>query len=218
MLISRKHKFIFIHVPKNAGTSVQNALLNYSNYACRFQNTQLMYYFKKLVGNNYYLTTFGKHIPVSDLKSIIGKKWDNYRSFAVCRNPYDRLVSRYHYFKHVDGSYENRKFKSFSSFKEHVMSLNDKTWNDLQTWYISSDGKIGVDHLLRFESLEDDWKKLLKDLNMPPIELFTKNRSPRATNHMEYYDQEILDKVNQLFKYDFEMLGYDQIATLSESI
>jgi hypothetical protein len=218
MLISKKHKFIFIHVPKNAGTSVHNALLEQSNIACRYQKTRMMYYFKKIVGNNYYLSTFNKHIPVTDLKRIIGDKWNQYQSFAICRNPYDRIVSRYHFFKKVNDSYEHRKYKNVSSFKEHVMSLNDKTWNDLQTWYISTDGKIGVDHLLRFESLEADWKNLLKELKLPSIELFTKNRSPRATNYLEYYDQEILEKVNQLYKYDFEMLGYDQISTLSESV
>ena len=30
MILSKKHKFIFIHAPKTAGNSIQNILINYS--------------------------------------------------------------------------------------------------------------------------------------------------------------------------------------------
>jgi sulfotransferase famil protein len=211
MLISNKHHFIFIHVPKNAGTSIHNTLVNFSNLACRYQNTQKLYYLKRFLGNNALLSVFDIHIPSFELKSVLGSKWKNYRSFAVCRNPYDRAVSRYFYFKNKPELLEHRRYEHINSFKEHVSEMGDNTWNDLQSYYLEIDNQIGVDNLLRFEDLENDWKKLTQEYNLDVRALGLKNKSPRSSEYLKYYDNETLQKINTIYKRDFELLGYKMI-------
>jgi hypothetical protein len=211
MLISNKHKFIFIHVPKNAGTSIHNALSDYSNFACRYQSAPGMYYVKKVTGNNAMLSIFDTHIDTARAKKVIGKKWDEYTSFAVVRNPYDRAVSRFFYFKGRPDLYESDRYENTGSFREHIMEMNEHTWNDLQSFYLEADGRIGVTDILRFEQLEDDWAALMRKIGLEDIFLAFKNRSERDTDFMKYYDTETIRKVNDIYRKDFELFGYEMV-------
>ncbi len=212
MLISDKYNFIFIHVPKNAGTSIHKALAMHSNLACRYQNAPGMYYLKKLTGNNATLSIFDTHIEVARARKIIGKRWDKYVSFAVVRNPYDRAVSRFHYFKGRPDLYEHDRYEATDSFRQHIMEMSDQTWNDRQSFYLESEGQIGVTDLLRFEQLESDWKKLMEKIGLKNITLAFKNRSERDTDFMKYYDSETIRKVNEIYKREFELFDYQMIT------
>ena len=81
MFINHKHKFIFIHIPKNAGTSIRNSF-------------QIEGYDKKVVNKPY------PHNSCSEIKTYCGDTvWETFYKFAVIRNPYERLVSYYHFHK-----------------------------------------------------------------------------------------------------------------------
>ena len=69
--INDKYKIIFIHIPKNAGISIEEAL------------------FDKKIG----------HKSILQFESHNLKKYHEYFKFTVVRNPYDRLVSAFHFLK-----------------------------------------------------------------------------------------------------------------------
>lgn len=211
MLISDKYNFIFIHVPKNAGTSIHKALVKHGNLACRCENVPGMYYLKRITGNNAALSIFDKHIDVARAKKIIGKRWDKYVSFAVVRNPYDRAVSRFYYFKGRPDLYEHDRYKETDSFRQHILEMSNKTWNDKQSFYLESDGKVGVTEILRFEELGSDWDMLMEKLGLRDISLAFRNRSDRDTDFMKYYDSEMIRRVNEIFRRDFELFDYPMI-------
>lgn len=95
----------------------------------------------------------------------------DFLSFCVIRNPYERLVSDYNMCKR----YSSRFVKNISSFKEFVFWLkkNFKTALDneeknhfLISHYLPQckfahiNNKCQVDFVMRFENLQEDWKKL----------------------------------------------------------
>lgn len=69
-----KYKCIFIHVPKVAGSSIERVIYQTDKW---------------LVG----------HVKASDYMKFDKDKFDSYFSFGFVRNPYDRVVSAYHYLK-----------------------------------------------------------------------------------------------------------------------
>ena len=188
-------KLVFIHIPKNAGTSVHRKLLS-----PLFQQ-----------GNN---SVEYKHTLNSDF-------FANYFKFAIVRNPWDRMVSCFHYFKYsTRGGFEynhktfvNLKDVSFDRFLDELAwdregNQTNKHWinQDLMTHDMSSQ-KCWVDYLLRFENLEEDWEEVKKKINLKH-NLPMANRSARKKNYHNYYNPRTKKLIEERFKGDIEKFNY----------
>ena len=83
MPISHDKKLIFVHIPKNAGESVEKALGMY-----RGDPKQTMW---GVVGKR----TVLQHLTGVELRDRIGDEaiWNGYFKFAIVRNPWSKAVS-----------------------------------------------------------------------------------------------------------------------------
>jgi hypothetical protein len=86
MLLSYSRKFIFIHIRKTAGTSVEVALASIAPDAVRrLENVSACHDPLK-----------NRHLFASDLREYFDEAtWNSYYKFAFVRNPWSRLVSWY---------------------------------------------------------------------------------------------------------------------------
>jgi len=92
-MIIDKHKCIFIHIPKNAGTSIEEY---FGNESVRIQPS--------------------KHADIHEIKRKFKNSYNNYRKFTIIRNPYDKMVSWYFYLKRNLG--ENYNIIEFNDWIE----------------------------------------------------------------------------------------------------
>ena len=77
MFINHTHKFIFIHIPKNAGTSIRGSFKTEG-------------YDQRVVNKQY------PHDPCSKIRKYCGEEvWNTFFKFAIVRNPYDMLARVY---------------------------------------------------------------------------------------------------------------------------
>lgn len=204
-MISHKHKFIFIHTPKCAGTSVEHALYNYasdisdilSGYKLNTRHKQWCINTKNL-RNEHLFNSINKHI--------------DYFKFTFCRNPYDRLVSTYEFFN------LSKRYNTFSNFVnctrlfEDVKKILDQDFclnTDLEyhllpgVYFI----KHGVDFIGRFENLQQDFDSICNTIGIPKQKL-PYARKTKHKHYTEYYDDETRQIVAELYKKDFEYFGY----------
>ena len=86
MNISDKYELIFFHLAKCAGKSVVNALEIKNNGKT---NKKSGIYNSVALGLDYFYFN----------KTIYPEKWQNYKKFTIVRNPWDRVVSLYHFRK-----------------------------------------------------------------------------------------------------------------------
>jgi len=193
-----KHKVIFIHIPKTAGTSVLHTLAG---------------------GGKIHRD----HIPWKIYNSVNRWKYERYFKFAFVRNPFDRAVSTYEYLaaggnRMDDMAYKERFEKESVDFEKFVLefldceALMEKALFKPQYLYIF-DGKdrLQIDFLGRFESIGDDYKKLAEKIGLPAT-LPKKNVSGRSRSYKEYYrDPAVAEKIVSLYRKDFELLGYDKV-------
>ena len=90
-MIIDEHKAIFIHIPKNAGTSIE---AYFANESVRVQPS--------------------KHADIHEIKRKFKNSYKKYKKFTVIRNPYDKMVSWYFYLKRNLG--ENYNIVEFNDW------------------------------------------------------------------------------------------------------
>lgn len=211
-MICDKHKFVFIHIPKTGGHSVDKYFIQ-----------------KGLVDDDKW------HCTGNQIMKYMGvEKWKEYQTFTIVRNPWDRMVSEYSWQGGLGKDQiptpwgdKNVTFKQFlkmvfkSPHDHHDMNLvrNFDTWyrlqevkdghlNDQYSFITDQNNNIIIDNLIRFESLNQQFKQMLVKVGLPPDDLPHLNKS-KHKHYTEYYDQESIDLVACRFKRDIETLGYD---------
>jgi hypothetical protein len=215
--INHDLKAIFIHVHKTGGTYISYMLHKYygfTNYYIHRPDHDLFCFNKKKTTKylNYENRVHGV-LMYYKTSSYINKKmnmtpykWDTYYKFCFIRNPYDKIVSAWN---HVDRFHI--PFKNF-------LNLTNKC-NDVQYMHVflpqvrnilDEKGKINIDYIGKFETLEEDFQKILKNIGIQNI-IHDVNKQMNKRNHeifYKYYDQDLLNKVNILLKEDFQFLDY----------
>ena len=109
LIISKRHKYIFFHIPKNAGVSVSRVLAS-QEISLKVKRVS-SFFFRKIFNtkDNFYFSIkdkkflfFKSHTPCYDFFNLFsGTKFSEFFKFAVIRNPWDRMVSRYFYSKNL---------------------------------------------------------------------------------------------------------------------
>jgi hypothetical protein len=185
-------KCIFVHVPKCAGVSVSKSL-----FGC--------------LG--------GGHITLKEYKKIFSfHEYGSYFKFTFVRNPWDRLVSAYHFLKQGgweknDEAWAEKNLGFYGSFDEFVVKwLNEKNIFSYhhfrpQYHYLCVSGfDVGVDFLGRYERLAGDFREICQRLGVV-VELSEINSSNRIS-YKNYYDPKTRDIVSRVYKKDIDLLGY----------
>lgn len=99
MPVCRDPAFVFIHIPKCAGSSVTSALTQ-AGYSLTFQGAAPLNF--RLMHDVLWL----HHTPARVLRKVMTEsEWTSTFKFTVVRNPWERLVSFYHYRKRRPPNY-----------------------------------------------------------------------------------------------------------------
>ena len=103
-MINDEKQIIFIHIPKNAGTSIEWALMTDKQ---KKECDKHEFGYEEWKVNYYNIEKINRHSKFNDYKHFESVKWLNYTKIAVIRNPYDRMVSWYNYLKRTCTNHEN---------------------------------------------------------------------------------------------------------------
>ena len=210
MLISHKRKFIFVHVPKTAGSSLTSALQPF----CHQPQDEAINRSLSKIGINvnwfgpYLNAKYGrKHTTAQQMKIIFPNKvFEEYFKFGFVRNPWDTMVSYYHFLHSNQSSHRNKKVQALDGFKQYL-EYEIKRNKYHQTQFLTdNNGELLVDYVGRFESLQDDFDKICKKVNVS-ASMPHSNKS-KHKKYQEYYDEETRQMVAEHWKADIDMFGY----------
>lgn len=161
-MISAKRKFLFFHVPKTGGNSIQKILSEYSDDKIVLIGPHQDGIERFKVRNECYPIT--KHSTLRDYKKYIANDvFHNLYKFATNRNPWDMMVSFY-FSPHRNTSKWCRDdsillLGRIKTLRQYI-SINEK-----------DNIKKEVDYLKKCEKLNEEFSKVGKLLNIPNKEL-----------------------------------------------
>ena len=201
MVISHRHKFIFIKTSKTAGTSLEVFLSD----VCGEEDvlTPIIPHVEPHRPRNFKDGGFFNHMPGQQIAGLISPEiWDNYFKFCVERNPWDKTLSHFHMLK-----YRAEEPLSLAQYFEKKSFPRDFGK------YTNTMGELLVDKILRYETLDQELGSLFADLGIPyagSIGVWAK--SAYRTDRRHYSNiltAQQADEVAQVFSREIELLGYE---------
>lgn len=201
-IIAKKYKFMWIHIPRTAGTSVTKAFntLGLKGFAGR-----------------------GGEFEIAELKEWREELFNEYFKFCFVRNSWDRFVSGYFNLSEEERWYDfnefvikfhnsyklwNKILLDFPDAKRHAKNAFGAPQFIPQSKWFAIDGKIVVDYLARFENLQEEFKFICDKLKMPDLEL----PHWRKTEHKfyrKYYNKNTIKLIEEIYEEDIRLLGYN---------
>lgn len=208
-MISPKHKFIFIHVYKVAGTTVKHVLRPYAKGLSKPQ--RMVNRLLRLIGGPEVFKPFVQPVPnhatAAEYKAYLGAEaYATFFKFAFVRNPYDWLVSLYEFVRQTPHHHHHELCLKMS-FAEFIAWRCGEA-RQTQASFVREDGKIIVDFIGRFENLETDFATAMAGAGVVG-ELQHLNPSKHRP-YREYYDATTQRQVAQAYAEDFELFGYSK--------
>lgn len=161
-------------------------------------------------------------ILARDIKNI-----KDFFSFAIVRNPYEKVLSTYFYWTKVgnsrgrsDSFYKfTKKYPTFESFimdYENSEALEIYQSSEYTQWKFITDidDNIIIDFVGRFDNLEEDFKKIqlingIKEENLLTLPHLNKSKHDFWKT---YYNDEMAEIVYEKWKDDFVNLNFDKYS------
>jgi hypothetical protein len=209
--INHKKKFIYFHIPRCGGTSLQrhfNFHKPHDFYGARNNGDQVV--------TLHHLTATGlKQAGLIDDETL-----ESYFKFTIIRDPFNRMASDYIWQKNHDihNKFSDMSFDEYLQFAERVMNNGlyfEKIHYDHfrpMIMYCVHEGELLVDDILLLEKISQGINRI-KD-KIGDITLLRKNRSITSYEHLR--TPQNIEKAYQLYSHDKAL--YDNIVALENSI
>jgi len=221
----------FVHVPKTGGNSLlvdSVAALGTPEIAVEGPNFVT---YRVVERPDLALTHIGHNARIQNYMTIAQykKQHPDCFAFAFARNPYDRLVSAFHYLNKGGMNTEDwREGIEYLSryrgdFRRFVLDAfggpePPKIFRQMHLrpqvhWLCDETGRVVVDCLGHFESMHSTYEELGRRVGITlPVPSHV-NKSQHA-GYESYYDETLRSLVARAYRDDFERLGYP-ISSLS---
>jgi hypothetical protein len=177
--------FIFIHINKTGGSSIENAL------GLRFEHKTAL----------------------EKMREVGPEQWERSFTFTVVRNPWDKVASHYHYRVMTNQTGLGLNPIGLPAWVKRAYRERDPFYFDKPRmfmpqirWIADDSGRILVDRIARFETLQQDFadicSRIGRDASLPHLK-----RSVRG-DYRQYYDDESVEIIANWFREDIERFDY----------
>lgn len=218
MLLSLSHRFAFIHIPKTAGCSVSKAIGRHAEPVMGYWANRWLD--RVGIHVNHYAPLRWKRFRTHTSAAILQRHlppavFADLFKFSFVRNPWDLLVSSYHFVRNSPGHHRCRRANRLRSFEEYA--LYELRRNKISQTRMLTDrrGRLLVDFVGHTETSRQDFATICGHIGIA-AELPHVNRSSHD-DYRDYYTDRLIDRVRHHFAEDIERFGYtfDGLGTLS---
>jgi hypothetical protein len=204
MIISHKHKYLFVELPRTGSTAVRRELRHY------YDGTPILF----------------KHATYHDFQRVANAEEKNYFVFSGIRNPLDEAVSLYFKYKtdhqarfsHLEQTEKNWLVRFITKKKYDFVQGSDADfstyfmkhyWLPYSNWSALSHKEF--DFVIRFENLADDFAQALRLIGLEakrPLPVVNKT-ARRRQSFTTYYSPEAIRRAKRVFGPYMQQWGYE---------
>lgn len=216
MLVSHRHRFIYLKTKKTAGTSIEMAL---EPYACPAgSDTAWSHAQPMAVSEAGIVGARGKgsrgqlwysHMPAKRVRKQLEKTvWQSYTKICAVRNPWDKVVSFFH-MRHP--RVKGRPRDEIIALFRRWVAETDNLGEDLDIYSIN--GRAVADEIIRYERLEADFARVCSVIGIPvtPLSVIkgeTRGEDRERIDYRDYYDDAARALVAERFAPDIAIIGW----------
>ncbi|RWM43344.1 MAG: sulfotransferase [Mesorhizobium sp.] len=206
-MLSRELGCLFIHIPKNGGTSIEDAI-----WPDRVSRTADQYW--KNPELNRHQKEGLHHLTAAQIRSEIGAEtFDSMFKFSLVRNPWDKAVSQFLYTKTWRRDLRKilglNRFMSFRSYLKAIQRVDHPQWRAQHLFIDDHDGSLLVDHVGRFEQIREEFTHVSERIGLANVALPHSKKSIRKADYRDYYTPETRNMVLTIYRTDIERFGYE---------
>ncbi len=212
MIISTGRRYVFVHIPKTGGTALARALESRAmKDDIMLGDTPKARRRRHRVRDAQTAGRLWKHSTLSDIDGLLpGGELERLFAFTLVRNPWDRLVSYYHWlrgqrFEHpavrLAGALD---FAGFATDPHTIASLRAAP---ASAYMRRADGIEQAAAYIRIEHFAADAAPLFGHLGFT-LTLSRANASARHVDYRHYYDDRTAQAVAQSCAADIAAFGY----------
>ena len=212
MIISHGRRFVFVHIPKTGGTSLSLAL------EARAMKDDILIgdtpKAKQRRGRLKGVETRGrlwKHSTLADIDGLVSpQELTDMFVFTLVRNPWDRMVSYYHWLQTQEFDHSAvrlAKRVSFADFVRHPTTQMAFASSSAASYVTDATGRERCDAFVRLEHLQTDLVPVESHLGFA-LDVPYFNSSNRARDYRTYYDTDLTEIVGSRCRHDRKRFGY----------
>ena len=231
MIISHRHRFIFIKTTRTAGTSIEIALSKFcgprdvitpisrvdetlrqevggrgpQNWKQPIWRFGLRDWGRLLIRQRFPDARFYNHIPATAVRRLVPQgTFSRYYKFCAVRNPWDRLISLYWWHAKNEGEQRN--------FGDYLRSRKVRLLVAQELNRYTEHGNVLVDRLIRYEDLEAGLEDVRRHLGIAePLVLANAKGNVREDRrpYQEVYTDDERQLVAELCADEIRLHGYE---------
>jgi len=226
MIVCHEHRFIFVHLKRTSGRAITTALaphLSPEDIVTPVHRTSDDGR-PAVPGRN--CAGIGRHASAREIRARVGEQvWNDYFKFAIERNPWDKVLSRYwSYMKKEGHGYRDlvARFTGRDMGFEHWLRL--RAWkgrllgskhyhlpNEFDL-YTDERGELMLDYLGRLENRAEHLAEISERIGVPietEVRVGTRTRRERERPYTEFFAKRWMrELVERVFERDLALLGY----------
>ena len=201
MPYDEKKKVLFVHIPKTAGTAVEEAMGVYGKYNCGHGPDGK-----------------GGYLQHKKLQEYNRHEFKDYFKFAFVRNPYERILSEFLYLKKKNDPFlQDMDFRAFVNWllsEIIVWPLEPPRYifdHILPQYFFTDSYWLDLDFIGKFEDLDSHWSDIAFRFGYPSQLKKLNTSSENQIDVASFYDEKTQDLVSEYYKLDFVEFGYNPL-------